>query len=117
WLGLRGFAGALAWLIVPSLMMILGTAGKGGGSILVGYLGTLAMAFVLLYLPFLQTRFAAENRLAAMFEWSEIRRLFRRAPLAWFFALLVTLALALPLYLLKIEPPPRQVGWQLTVFF
>jgi hypothetical protein len=75
------------------------------------------MAFVLLYLPFLQTRFAAENRLAAMFEWSEIRRLFRRAPLAWFFALLVTLAFALPLYLLKIEPPPRELWWTLTIFF
>ena len=117
WLGLRGFAGALAWLIVPSLMMIFGTSGRGGGSILVGYLGTLAMAFVLLYLPFLQTRFAAENRLAAMFEWSEIRRLFRRAPVAWFTALIVTLAFALPLYLLKIEPPPRELWWTLTIFF
>jgi hypothetical protein len=117
WLGLRGFAGALAWLILPSLMMIYGTSGQGGGSILVGYLGTLAMALVLLYLPFLQTRFAAENRLAAMFEWAEIRRLFRRAPLAWFFALLVTLAFALPLYLLKIEPPPRELWWTLTIFF
>ncbi len=117
WLGLRGFAGALAWLIVPSLMMIFGTSGQGGGSVLVGYAGTLAMAFVLLYLPFLQTRFAAENRLAAMFEWSEIRRLFRRAPIAWFVALLVTLAFALPLYLLKIEPPPRELWWTLTIFF
>jgi hypothetical protein len=117
WLGLRGFAGALAWLILPTLMMIFGTSGQGGGSVLVGYLGTLAMAFVLLYLPFLQTRFAAENRLAAMFEWSEIRSLFRRAPLAWFFALLITLAFALPLYLLKIEPPPRELWWTLTIFF
>jgi hypothetical protein len=117
WLGLRGFAGALAWLIIPSLMMIFGTSGQGGGSIIVGYLGTLAMAFVLLYLPFLQSRFAAENRLAAMFEWSEIRRLFRRAPIAWFFALTVTLAFALPLYLLKIEPPPRELWWTLTIFF
>ena len=117
WLGLRGFAGALAWLIVPSLMMIFGTSGQGGGSILIGYIGTLAMAFVLLYLPFLQTRFAAENRLAAMFEWAEIRRLFRRAPLAWLAALIVTLAFALPLYLLKIEPPPRELWWTLTIFF
>jgi hypothetical protein len=117
WLGLRGFAGALAWLIVPTLMMIFGTSGQGGGSILIGYLGTVAMALVLLYLPFLQTRFAAENRLAAMFEWAEIRRLFRRAPVAWFAALFVTLAFALPLYLLKIEPLPRDLWWTLTIFF
>ena len=37
--------------------------------------------------------------------------------LAWFFALLVTLAFALPLYLLKIEPPPRELWWTLTIFF
>lgn len=117
WLGLRGFAGALVWLIVPTLMMVFGTSGRGGGSILIGYLGTAAMAFVLLYLPFLQTRFAAENRLAAMFEWGEIRRLFRRAPLAWLVALVVTLAFALPLYLLKIEPLPRELWWTLTIFF
>jgi hypothetical protein len=117
WLGLRGFAGAIAWLIVPSLMMIFGTSGQGPGSIAVGFLGTLGLAVVLLYLPFLQTHFAAEDRLSAMFELGTIRRLFRRAPLAWFFALLVTLAFALPLYLLKIEPLPRELWWTMTLFF
>jgi hypothetical protein len=117
WLGLRGFAGALAWLIVPSLMLMFGTSGQGGGSVLIGYLGAAGVAIVLIYLPFLQTRFAAENRLAAMFEWSEIRRLFRRAPVAWWFALTITLAFALPLYLLKIEPLPRELWWTMTLFF
>jgi hypothetical protein len=117
WLGLRGFAGAIAWLIVPSIMLMAGTSGQGPGSILVGYLGALAMAFVLLYLPFLQTHFACQNRLAAMFEWGEVRRQFRRAPLAYWFALAITLLFALPLYLLKIEPPPRELWWTLTIFF
>jgi hypothetical protein len=117
WLGLRGFAGALAWLIVPSLMLMFGTSGQGGGSVLIGYLGAAGLALVLIYLPFLQTRFAAENRLAAMFEWSEIRKLFRRAPVAWWFALTITLAFALPLYLLKIEPLPRELWWSMTLFF
>ncbi len=117
WLGLRGFAGAIAWLIVPSVMMMAGTSGGGPGTVLIGYLGTLGLAFVLLYLPFLQTHFAAENRLAAMFELRTIRQQFRRAPLAWWLALTVTLAFALPLYLLKIEPPPRELWWTLTLFF
>jgi hypothetical protein len=117
WLGLRGFAGAIAWLIVPSVMMMAGTSGGGPGTVLIGYLGTLGLAIVLLYLPFLQTHFAAENRLAAMFEVGTIRQQFRRAPLAWWLALTVTLAFALPLYLLKIEPPPRELWWTLTLFF
>jgi len=117
WLGLRGFAGALVWLLPPSLMLMVGTTGGGPGTILIGYLGALGMAFVLLYLPFLQTHFACHNRLAAMFEWSAVRDQFRRAPIAYWLALAITLLFALPLYLLKIEPPPRELWWTLTIFF
>jgi hypothetical protein len=117
WLGLRGFVGALAWLVAPSLMLMAGTTGRGPGTILLGYLGALAMAFVLLYLPFLQTHFACQNRLRAMFEWREVRQQFKRAPIAYWFALAITLLFALPLYLLKIEPPPRELWWTLTIFF
>jgi hypothetical protein len=117
WLGLRGFAGAIAWLIVPSLMMMFGTSGQGPGSILIGYLGTLGLAVVLLVLPFLQTHFAAENRLAAMFEVGKVTRQFIRAPIAFWFALTVTLLFALPLYLLKIEAPLPELSWLLTLFF
>src|SRR5262245_46957936 len=117
WLGLRGFIGALAWLLVPSLMLMAGTSGGGPPTIVVGYLGALAMTIVLLYLPFLQTHMACENRLAAIFELKEVRAQFLRAPLAYWFALLITLLFALPLYLLKIEPPPRELWWTLTIFF
>jgi hypothetical protein len=116
WLGLRGFAGALVWLIVPSLMLIAGTSGPPV-LILVGYLGALLLAFVLIYLPFLQTHFACQNRFTAMFEWSAVRQQFRRAPVAYWLALTITLLFALPLYLLKIEPPPRELWWTLTIFF
>jgi hypothetical protein len=75
------------------------------------------MAFVLIYLPFLQTHFACQNRFTAMFEWSAVRQQFRRAPIAYWLALTITLLFALPLYLLKIEPPPRELWWTLTIFF
>lgn len=117
WLGVRGFVGGLIWLIVPSLMLMAGTSGGGPVTILIGYLGALAMAFVLLYLPFLQTHFACENRFSALFEWRHVRTLFRRAPIAYWLALAITLLFALPLYLLKIEPPPRELWWTLTIFF
>lgn len=117
WLGLRGFVGALAWLIVPSVMLMAGTSDGGSVTIVIGYLGAIAMMFVLWHLPFLQTRFAAQNRLAAMFEPKAARAEFARAPFAYWFALAITLLFALPLYLLKIEPPPRELWWTLTIFF
>src|SRR5207237_3197102 len=79
--------------------------------------GALAMAFVLLYLPFLQTQLACQNRLRTIFQLREVRAQFRRAPIAYWFALAITLLFALPLYLLKIEPPPRELWWTLTIFF
>ena len=117
WLGLRGFLGGLAWLLLPTLMLMAGTSGRGGASILVGYLGAIALGYVLLYLPLLQTRFAQENRWGAMFDLTSARRLFRQAPLRCWLALTVALGLALPLFLLKIEPPPRELWWTLTLFF
>jgi hypothetical protein len=103
WLGVRGFAGAFLWLVIPSLMLMAGTSGGGPGTILIGYAGALGLAFVLLYLPFLQTHFASQNRFAAMFAWSEVRAQFRRAPIAYWLALTITLLFALPLFILKIE--------------
>jgi hypothetical protein len=117
WLGLRGFVGAIVWLIVPSLMLMAGTSGGSPIKILIGYLGAVVLAWVVLHLPFLQTHFACQNRLLAMFELRLVREQFRRAPIAYWFALAITLLFALPLYLLKIEPPPRELWWTLALFF
>ena len=38
-----------------------------------------------------------------------------RSPIGW--PSTITLLFALPLYLLKIEPPPRELWWTLTIFF
>src|SRR5206468_3828051 len=68
-------------------------------------------------LPFLQMRFAAEGRLAALFEYRAVRERFRRAPWAFACALLLTLASAVPLYLLKIEMIPRETVWLPSLVF
>ncbi|WP_164101243.1 DUF4013 domain-containing protein [Candidatus Laterigemmans baculatus] len=128
WLGTRGFIGAVLWLLVPTLLLVAstrlpqaGAAGGGGAgsgaAALLGLLGGVLLAVVMLYLPFLQTRFAAENRLAAFWRIGTVRQDFRRAPLAFWFALLVTLASALPLYLLKIEATPQEVVGVLSLVF
>jgi hypothetical protein len=116
-LGLRGFAGALAWLILPIGLLAIASRLRPGVATITGLLGGLLLAIVLLYLPFLQARFAAENRWRAMFELGAVRREFKRAPIAYWIALVFTLALAVPLYLLKIEIVPREAAWLPSLVF
>lgn len=117
-LGARGFVGTLLWLLVPVLWMIAARQiNDPGAAFLASLPGMFMFAFVLLYLPFLQARFAAENRIKALFEVRAIRGLFRQAPLAWWLALFTTLLFALPLYLLKIEMIDREIAWLPSLFF
>ncbi len=84
---------------------------------LVGLVGGLLLTFVLLHLPLLQAAFAAENRLGTMFEVGRNRRRFAQAPLAYAIALLGTLLLATPLFLLKIEIIPQEAAWLPSLLF
>jgi len=111
-LGLRGFLGGLVWLIVPITLLAASSRAP-----LIGLLGGMMLAVVVLYLPFAQTRFAVENRLAAMCEISALRAHFRRAPIAFLVALVGTLLFAVPLYLLKIEIIPREAAWLPSMVF
>jgi hypothetical protein len=115
WLGLRGFVGTMAWLVVPITLIVLGrligqqgSQQAGGVGLLVGFPGAVMLIFVLLQLPFLQVRFAAENRFLALFQWDAVVRHFCRAPASFAVACIGVLVLALPLYLLKIEVGPRE---------
>ncbi|MGE0537402.1 MAG: DUF4013 domain-containing protein [Pirellulales bacterium] len=112
WLGTRGFFGGLIWLLIP-VMLIAG----GRQATLVGWIGALLLMIVVCHLPFLQARLATENRWRAIFEWRAIRQLFRRAPLAYWIAIMATLLSAIPLYLLKIEMVPRQAQWLPSLVF
>lgn len=115
-LGVRGFAGAAVWLFIPTLLFAI-TSQTEGGAILVTILGGLCLLAVFLWLPFLQARFAAENRLTAFFELRKVRGLFNQAPIAWVAATIAVYALALPLYLLKVALVPRDALWFVTIVF
>lgn len=117
WLGLRGFLGAMAWLFLPVVLFMAATSLPPPAGVLLGLLGALLLFLVALYLPFLQAHFAAENRLKAMFQLGRVRADFRRAPVAFWIALLVTLLFALPLYMLMIEATPREVVFLPSLFF
>jgi hypothetical protein len=111
-LGFRGFVAALAWLFVPITLLAAGHAAPP-----LGFLGALLLWIVLLWLPFLQMRVAETGRLSAGFELRAVRSDFKRAPWAFTIALIVSLAFALPLYLLKIEMVPREAAWLPSLFF
>ena len=112
WLGFRGFVGGVLWLVVPITLMAAGQQRP-----IWSLVGGLVMTLVLLYLPFVLVRFAAENRFRAMFEISGVRQWFRRGPWAFWAALLVSLALALPLYPFKVEIIPRDAAWLPSILF
>ncbi|MEO1618331.1 MAG: DUF4013 domain-containing protein [Planctomycetota bacterium] len=118
WLGLRGLIGSLVWLL-PAMVIIAATRnGKTGVAGFVGASALFCLGVALMYLPMLQTHFAAENRLRALFEVRKVRRLFCFAPWAWLFAMIAGLMLfPIPLYLLKIEATPREVVWLPTLVF
>jgi len=118
WLGARAFAGTFLWLLMPVGILIAASqvAPEKGGA-LFSLLGGFLLMGVVLYLPFLQVQFALEDRFKALFEVRAVRRHFQRAPVAFWIALFVTLLFALPLYLLKIELPPRGIVWLPSLLF
>ncbi len=117
WLGLRGFVGAFIWLFLPVFLMVLGSTVAKPIAVLLGWVGALGLAWVLTYLPFLQTHFAKENRFWALFERRVVKEQFIRAPLAYWASLTVTLLFAIPLYLLRIELIPKELIWIPTLVF
>ncbi len=112
WLGWRGFWGAFFWLAIPVTLLAVGRKVPP-----VGLLGALLLVAVLLYVPLLQLRFAVQNRFRAFLEPREVRRHFRRAPVAFAFTYFLTLLFAVPLYLLKIEMVPREAAWLPSLVF
>jgi len=112
WLGLRGFAGGLAWLVLPVTLLAAGQRAPA-----LGFVGGLLLVGVVMYLPFAQVQLAAQNRFRAAFAVRTLREHFRHAPWAFVLAILCALAFALPLYLLKIEILPREAAWLPSLLF
>lgn len=112
WLGLRGAVGTLIWLTPAFGVIALTREGQSAGAGILGGVCVVTLAWVLMLLPMLQAHFAAEGRLAALFDWKTVRRDFQNAPWSWAAAMAVGLVLLpTPLYLLKIEATPQEVTW------
>jgi len=112
WLGLRGALATLVWLAPAMVIILANRNGETGLAGLVGAIALMALGIVMMYLPMLQVNFATENRVRGMYRVRQARDDFRRAPWAWFAAMVIGLLFApIPLYLLKIEAIPQEVVW------
>ena len=115
-LGFRGFAVAMLWLVIPTLLYAA-VRRPVGPQVLMTILGGVLLTITLSWAPFLQARFAAENGFRSGLQLREIRSLYRYAPLAWTLATVVVYLLALPLYLFKAFLLPPDAMWPITLIF
>jgi hypothetical protein len=83
WIGLRGAAGAMIWLVVPVTLLMLASRMPAPAGVFSGLIGGLVLATVLLYLPFLQARFGASGQWRDLFDVRAVRRDHRHAPIAF----------------------------------
>ena len=90
---------------------------EGGFAVFAGVVGSLIAIPVFTLLPFLQAHYAVDGKLRRFLEVRKVIQNMGKAPLAHLIALLLTLVLALPLFLLKIEEIPRELLWTLSVVF
>ena len=118
WLGVRGIAVGLGWLLVPSVLLANqgGDAGSGFGRAV----GAAWLVAVLPLVPAAQANLAAERHGGA---WNGVRaglsprrawRAWRRRPGRWCVVLLAVGAGSLPLYALAVVELPADAAWLLT---
>ncbi len=125
YLGFRGWLGAALWLVVPVSVMVWGAQvslaqpseeALSTGQ-LVSLLGMLLLAFVVVQVVVIQTRFAHARQMRVFWQWGQARRCFAQAPLAWWLGISLLLTLALPLYVFKLAVIPQDAAWLPGVLF
>lgn len=117
-LGSKGFFGALLWLAIPVIIMMSASQISSPPlSVLVSLIGGILLGIATLFIPFIQTKFAVTGNFREFLSFRSSRDLFRKAPLAFWLALFITLLFAVPLYALKIELAPQEIFWLANIVF
>ena len=116
-MGLRGFAGAFAWLFLPTVLFGAMQSTQNPGQVILTLIGGFLLMLALSWTPFLQAHFAAENRFSAFRELGKVREYYRRSPILFFLSIVLLYTLSLPLYLAKVAVPPSDALWMVTPIF
>jgi hypothetical protein len=115
------YVGIVLWVAIPTAMFTAVSYVDGPWQRWLTLVGGLGLVPVLMWLPFLQTRFAAEGRFRALFELGPVRELFRRAPFTWALTLIVLYVTAfVPLFYIakwKANVPPHETTWDVMLIF
>jgi hypothetical protein len=116
-LGAAGFLGTMVWLILPTFAMIGGTSRPTGGAALLSTLGVVSTTIVFCVLLVTQAEYASSGKIRDLFAIKKVFLRIRQAPIWHLLATLMTLILALPLFLLKIEEIPVELRPLLSIVF
>ena len=117
-LGALGLAGAAIWLAAPVLFLAGAAAMPQGAAVLSGLIGGVLLAAVAVRLPFMQANFAATGNWSCLMDRRRAGQQAARAPLAFWLALFLSLALAVPLHLIQAAPPIiPDLAWLLNLLF
>lgn len=115
--GLKALLVGLAWIAPPTTLLLVASRSTEGIAVLLALLGGIWMAGVAGYLPFLQFNVARSGKWRDGFAVRQVHSQFRRAPILYLLTTLVTLAAAIPLYLLKAESIPQETYWLTGILF
>jgi hypothetical protein len=117
-LGLWGFLGTLAWLLVPTLLLAGATLNQDSVvSVSAGLLGTLIAIPLFAILPIIQTQFSVTGDLRSFLDPRRVLGIVRRAPIWHLCSWIMVVVLSIPFYLLKIETVPEELLWILALVF
>jgi len=119
-LALKGAAGALCWLAIPTLLLGAAStvpAQDPGPRVLLSLIGGVLMVPVAAWLPLLQCHQAVTGRFRDIFAVRTARSIIAQVPLRWALATILMYGLAVPLYLSKVVLPPADAFWLFTPLF
>ncbi|MCA9066623.1 MAG: hypothetical protein KDA96_26330 [Planctomycetaceae bacterium] len=118
-LGLKSIAGAVAWLIIPTALLVAYSAPNRTNPLfgVLSFVGVITMIPVGAWLPMLQVHQGVSGRFVSIFDYRTARRIIRNAPISWAVSTLVLYALTIPLYLPKVFEIPADAFFLITPFF
>ncbi len=115
-LGVKGWAGTLLILLIPTALLAAGDP-DNPATYLLSLIAAPFMMLALSWAPFLQAHFAVTGEWRAFSQVGTIRQYFKRAPIAWLCAIVLTYVLSFPLFLAKVYLLPQDARWFVTTIF
>ena len=121
-LGLKGIAGSLIWLLIPSALfllanMVFASQIEDGVAVLLILPGIFVSGVFFVFLLAVQANFARTNRFKSFIDIKSAFHALRATPFLYLLTTLLTFALVIPLFALNIEPIDVQLLWVTCIVF